>query len=91
MKGTFHFIQKPYNLRNDPELQRQRNRTMYFGTESISSLATKIWELIPSTTRNANSLGKFKEIKHTTCSVTLSSFSNNLLYISNFSRCNNEK
>ena len=22
MKDTFHFIQKPYNLRNDPELQR---------------------------------------------------------------------
>ena len=27
MKDTFHFIQKPYNLRNDPELQRWRNRT----------------------------------------------------------------
>ena len=61
MKYTFHFIQKPYNLRNDPELQRRRNCTVYFGTESISSLAPKIWELIPSTTRNANSLGKFKE------------------------------
>ena len=24
MKDTFHFIQKPYNLRNDPELQRRR-------------------------------------------------------------------
>ena len=22
MKDTFHFIQKPYNLRNDPELRR---------------------------------------------------------------------
>ena len=43
MKDTFHFIQKPYNLTNDPELQRRRNRTVYFGTESISSLASKIW------------------------------------------------
>ena len=34
MKNTFHYIQKPYNLRNDPELQRRRNRTVYFGTES---------------------------------------------------------
>ena len=49
LKDTFHFIQKPYNLRNDPKLQRQRNRTVYFGTECISSLAPKIWELIPST------------------------------------------
>ena len=61
MKDTFHFIQKPYNLRNDPELQRRRNRTVYFGTESISSLAPKIWGLIPSDIRSANSLGIFKE------------------------------
>ena len=61
MKDTFHFIQKPYNLRNDPELQRRRNRTVYFGTESISLLAPKIWELIPSDIRSANSLGIFKE------------------------------
>ena len=54
MKDTFHFIQKPYNLRNDPELQRRRNRTAYFGTESVSSLAPKIWELIPSDIRSAN-------------------------------------
>ena len=63
MKDTFHFIQKPYNLRNDPELQRRRNRTMYFGTESISSLAPKIWELIPSDIRKANSLGIFRKNK----------------------------
>ena len=61
MKDTLHFIQKPYNLRNDPELQRRRNRTVYFGTESISSLAPKIWELIPSDIRSANSLEIFKE------------------------------
>ena len=61
MKDTFHFIQKPYNLRNDPELQRRKNRTVYFGTESISSFAPKIWELIPSDIRSANSLGTFIE------------------------------
>ena len=61
MKDTFQLIQKPYNLRNDPELQRRRNCTVYFGTESISSLAPKIWELIPSDIRSANSLGIFKE------------------------------
>ena len=61
MKNTFHLIQKPYNLRNDPELQRRRNRTVYFGTESISSLAPKIWELVPSNIRSANSLEIFKE------------------------------
>ena len=48
-------------MRNDPELQRRTNRTVYFGTESISSLAPKIWELIPSDIRSANSLGIFTE------------------------------
>ena len=29
MKDIFHFIQKPYNLRNDPELQRRRGCTHF--------------------------------------------------------------
>ena len=61
MKDTFHFIQKLYNLRNDPELQRGRNRTACFGTESISSLAQKIWELVLSDIRSQNLLEIFKE------------------------------
>ena len=61
MKDTFHFIQKPYNLRNDPESQRRRNRTVYFGTKSVSSLAPEIWELTPYDIRSVNSLGIFKE------------------------------
>ena len=60
MKNIFHFIQKPYNLGGDPELQRRRNRTVYSGTESISSLAPRIWELIRGDIRNANSLEIFK-------------------------------
>ena len=39
MKDIFHSVQKPYNLKNDSTLQSRRNRTVYFGTESISSLA----------------------------------------------------
>ena len=34
---------------------------MYFETESISSLASILWELMPSDITNANSLGIFKE------------------------------
>ena len=41
MKDIFHSVQKPYNLRNDSTLQRRRNRTVYFGTESISSLVSQ--------------------------------------------------
>ena len=61
MKVTFHFTQKPYNLRNDPGLQRRSNRTRYFGTESISPLALKILESIPSKIKNANSLKYLKK------------------------------
>ena len=54
LKDIFHFVQKPYNLRNDSTLQRQRNCTVYFGTESI-------WEIVPCDIKNAKSLGIFKE------------------------------
>ena len=39
----------------------QANRTVYFGTESISSLAPKLWELVPSEIKTAKSLNIFKE------------------------------
>ena len=64
MKDIFHLVQKPYNLRNDSTLQSRRNRTLYFGTESISSLAPKIWEILPCEIKNAKSLDIFlKKIK----------------------------
>ena len=59
MKNIFHSEQKPYNRRNHSTLQRRRNRTEYFGTESISSLAPKIWEIIPCQIRNAKSTDIF--------------------------------
>ena len=54
-------MEKPYNLRNNSIVQRQVNRTVYFGTESISSLAPKLWELIPSEIKRAKLLNIFKE------------------------------
>ena len=41
-------------------MQRQANRTVYFGTENITSLAPKLWELIPSEVKSAISLNIFK-------------------------------
>ena len=38
MKGIFHFIERPCNLGSDTELQRQRNGTVYFGTETYLCL-----------------------------------------------------
>ena len=53
MKDIFQFIDKPYNLRNNSIIQRHQNRTVYFGTESITSLAPKILELMPSEIKSA--------------------------------------
>ena len=59
MKNIFHSVQKPYNRRNDSTLQGRKNHTVQFGTESISSLAPKIWEIIPCKIRNVKSLDIF--------------------------------
>ena len=61
MADIFHIVEKPYNLRNNSIIQRQANRTVYFGTESISSLAPKLWELVPSEIKSAKLLNIFKE------------------------------
>ena len=61
MADIFHFVEKPYNLRNNSIMQRQANRTVYFGTESISSLAPKLWELITGKIKCAKLLNIFKE------------------------------
>ena len=61
MADIFQFVEKPYNLRNNSIIQRQANRTVYFGTESVSSLAPKLWELIPSEIKSAKLLNIFKE------------------------------
>ena len=56
MKDIFHFVQKPYNLRNDSTLQRRRNRAVYFGIQSTSSLAPKIWQIVLCDIKKAKSL-----------------------------------
>ena len=58
MKYIFHFVKKPNNLRNDSTLHRQRNHTVCFGTESLSSLAPKIWRIVPCEIKNTKSLLK---------------------------------
>ena len=60
MADIFHFVEKPYNPRNNSIMQRQENRIVYFGTESVSPLAPKLWELIPSEIKSAKSLNIFK-------------------------------
>ena len=41
-------------------LQRKKDKTVYFGTECISSLAPKIWELLPGPLKNKICQNSFK-------------------------------
>ena len=43
ISDLFCFVQTSYNLRSNNMLQRKKN---FLGTESVSSLAPNIWELI---------------------------------------------
>ena len=61
MEDIFHFVEKSYNLRSNSIMQRQANHTVYFRTEGISSLASKLWELIPNEIKSAKSPNIFKE------------------------------
>ena len=61
MADIFHFLEKPYNLRNNSIIQRQANRRVYFEIEILSSLPPILWELIPSEIKSAKSLNIFKE------------------------------
>ena len=44
-EDIFHFVNKPYDLRNNRILFRKRNRTAFYSTESLSSLAPRIRRL----------------------------------------------
>ena len=61
MKDISYFAEKAYNRRNNSNLKKRCNRLVYFVRETISSLAPKIWELVPNEIKNATSLGLFKK------------------------------
>ena len=49
-----------YNLRNNVHYITPRIRTVYHGSESISFLGPKIWNILPDKLKNATSLEAFK-------------------------------
>ena len=64
MKDISYFAEKAYNPRNNSKKKKKKKRCsylVYFVTETISSLAPKIWELVPNEIKNATSLGLFKK------------------------------
>ena len=49
-----------YNLRNNVHFITPQIRTVYHGSESISFLGPKIWNILPDRLKNATSLEAFK-------------------------------
>ena len=66
---SFDFVNKPYDLRNNRILFGKRNRTVFYGTESLSSLTPRIWELIPQLLKDETELFQFKT-KMKTCTTS---------------------
>ena len=52
----------PYDLRRHPEFRVPLNRTVYHGSESISCLDPRIWDILPSSFKEAVLLNSFKKL-----------------------------
>ena len=56
VNSLFEFSNKNYNLRNASILKVKICFTVHYGSESLLSLASKIWELVPDSIREVNAL-----------------------------------
>ena len=60
MSDLFSFRNTGFNLRGGSKLKSNTAKTVYYGTESISNLAPKIWEQVPDEIKDSTSLKSFK-------------------------------
>ena len=60
VNSLFEFTNKNYNLRNTSILKRNRYFTAHHGSESLVSLALKIWKRVPDSIREVKTLSIFK-------------------------------
>ena len=60
LNDIFVPVSRPYNFRRNDTLQRRRVNSVRHGTESVSFLGPKIWDLVPSDIKLSQSLSIFK-------------------------------
>ena len=60
MKELFAPKLSPYDLRNNNSLKRRRVNSFWHGTESVSYLGPKLWDLLPNEMKESESLNGFK-------------------------------
>ena len=59
MKDIFPINRNLFNLRQNSQFSRPAINTVYHGTESISNLGPKIWDLVPRNLKEISELDKF--------------------------------
>ena len=60
MKGLFTPKMSSYDLRNNNSFKRRRVKSVWHGTESVSYLGPKIWDLVSNEIKESESLNAFK-------------------------------
>ena len=60
ISGIFKLSSPTYNLGNKRDFVSNHMKTLYFGTESLSSLGPKLWDLLPQDLKTLTSLTLFK-------------------------------
>ena len=60
MKKLFAPKMSSYDLRNNDSFKRRRVNSVWHGTESVSYLGPKIWDLVPNEIKESESLNGFK-------------------------------
>ena len=60
MEEIFTFKNVDYDLRNNTFLRIVNLKTVYYGTESLTNLGAKIWNLLPNEYKELKSLSTFK-------------------------------
>ena len=60
MKELFAPKMSSYDLRNNNSFKRRRVNSVWHGTESVSYLGPKIWDLVPNEIKESKSLNALK-------------------------------
>ena len=60
MKEIFPLVESSYNLRNVPNFRNYPIKTVTYGSETVSFLGPKIWNLVPTDIKREESLSGFK-------------------------------
>ena len=60
MNHIFQFVERPCNLRWNYTSERKQDYTVYHGSESLSFLVSKLWDVLPNSRKNSTPLKEFK-------------------------------